>query len=125
MLTNTLATELPRACPGARRDGDAVDISRAQALAMNPAALRAALAARGVTDPAAVAATGAGLRASFAAAILGLFPLSAVLFVVSGLVTLFVPGRRLRGREETMRAVASEAGAPGATEAMGAGAPAE
>lgn len=111
VLTNTLTAELPRRAPDLARGG-AVDISRAQALAMNPAALTAALAARGVAAPAQVAATGDGIRASFATAILGLFPISAVLFVVSGAVTLFVPGRRLRGREEPGRLVATEAGAP-------------
>ena len=118
VLTNALAAELPRRAP--LLAAGTVDISHAQLLAMNPAALSAALATRGVTDRPSVAATGDGLRASFSAAILGLFPISAALFVVSFIVTLFVPGRRLRGRDETMRVVASEAGAPGATEAIGA-----
>jgi len=129
VLTNALAAELPRRAPDvarlARTASGATDISRAQALAMNPAALGAALAAAGVTDPDRVAAAGDGIRASFARAILGLFPISAVLFIASGAVTLLVPGRRLRGRDETVRIVASEAGAPGATEAIGTGAPAE
>ncbi len=122
VLTNMLSAELPRRAP-ALMAGTSVDISRAQALAMNPAALRSALAARGVTAPDRVAATENGLKASFSRAILGLFPISAALFVLSFLVTLTVPNLRLRGREETMR-VASEAGAPGAT-AIGAGAPAK
>ena len=98
VLTNALAAELPRRAsdlgPAAQ-----VDISHAQALAMNRPALTAALAARGVTAPARVAATGDGIRASFAAAILGLFPISALLFAIAFLVTLTVPGLRLRGRE--------------------------
>lgn len=123
ILTNALSAELPRRAPDLVRSGG-VDISRAQVLAMDPHALTATLAARGVADPARVAATGDGIRASFSRAILGLFPISAGLFVLSFLVTLTVPGRRLRGREEMTMAVASEAGAPGAT-AIGAGAPAE
>ncbi len=115
VLTNSLAADLPRRAPalasGSAASG-AVDISRAQALAMNRPALAAALAARGVTDPGQVAATGAGIRASFADAILGLFPISAVLFVLSGFVTLFVPGLRLRGREEVARVAATAPAAP-------------
>ena len=75
-----------------------VDISRPQALAMSRPALTPALAAHGIVDPAAGTATGDGIRASFASAILGLFPISAGLFVLSLIVTLFVPGLRLRGR---------------------------
>ena len=116
VLTNALAAELPRRAPALvglpSVAGGGIDLSRAQALAMNRAALAATLAARGVTDPARVAATGNGIRASFAHAILGLFPISAVLFVLSFVVTLAVPGRRLRGREEPGKLVATEAGAP-------------
>ncbi len=122
VLTNALAAELPRRAPlvaTATATGGSVDISHAQTLAMNPAALTAALAARGVTDRARVAATHEGLRDSFAVAIVGLFPISAVLFIASLLVTLFVPGRRLRGREDMDLAVATESGAPGATAAIG------
>jgi hypothetical protein len=79
---------------------------------MSRPALTAALAARGIVDPREVAATGDGIRASFAHAILGLFPISAVLFVLSFLVTLTVPGLRLRGRESPGELVATEAGAP-------------
>ncbi len=129
VLTNMLVAELPRRAPliasVAQVGGAPVDISRAQALAMNPAALAAALAARGITDPAQVAATGDGIRDSFASAIVGLFPISAVLFIVSFIVTLFVPGRRLRGRDEMMTAVATESGAPGMSAPLGATAAAE
>jgi EmrB/QacA subfamily drug resistance transporter len=116
ILTNALSAELPRRAPAlaalASTVGGVVDISRAQALAMDPAALKARLAARGVTDPATVAATGDGIRASFSSAILGLFPISAVLFLLSFVVTLFVPGERLRGRENAGEMIAVEAGAP-------------
>ena len=108
VLTNAIAAELPRRAPDLVH-GTTVDISRAQALAMDPAGLRTALAARGVTDPARVAATGDGIRASFARAIVGLFPISALLFVLSFVVTLTVPGLRLRGREEQRRLVETAA----------------
>ncbi len=117
VLTNALAAELPRRAPLVA----GVDISHAQTLAMEPAALTAALAARGIADPARVAATSSGLRASFSSAILGLFPISAVLFVVSFVVTLFVPGRRLRGRDDAPRPAGAAPGAP----VEAAGAPAE
>ncbi|MBV8971986.1 MAG: MFS transporter, partial [Sphingomonadaceae bacterium] len=108
ILTNALAADLPRRAPVLATD-TTVDLSRAQVLAMDRPALAATLARRGVTDPVVVAATGAAIRASFADAILGLFPISAVLFVLSGLVTLSVPGLRLRGREEVARAAATAA----------------
>lgn len=111
ILTNSLAAELPRRAPDLVRTAG-VDISRAQVLAMNPAALRSALASGGITDPDRVVRTGDGLRASFSAAILGLFPISALLFLGAFIVTLTVPGRRLRGREEPGKLVATEAGAP-------------
>lgn len=111
ILTNMLTAELPRRAPDLVRS-EAVDISRAQALAMDPTALRTALAKNRVTDPDRVARTGDGLRASFAAAILGLFPISAILFVGAFMVTLSVPGRRLRGREDPGDLIAAETGAP-------------
>ena len=111
ILTNSLAAELPRRAPDLVQSGG-VDISRAQRLAMDPAALRSALATAGMTDPARVAQTGDGLRASFSAAILGLFPISALLFGIAFTVTLFVPGRRLRGREDPGDLIAIETGAP-------------
>ncbi|QYE35498.1 MFS transporter [Polymorphobacter sp. PAMC 29334] len=111
ILTNTLTAELPRRAPDLVRAGS-VDMSHAQALAMDPAALKTTLAANGVTDPDRVARTGDGIRASFSAAILGLFPISAILFLGAFIVTLAVPGRRLRGREEAGEMVAIEAGAP-------------
>ncbi len=113
ILTNTLAADLPRRAPVLAAAG-AVDISRAQVLAMDRPALAQALAARGAADPADVDATGAAIRASFTHAILGLFPISAVLFVLSGLVTLAVPGRRLRGRDEVARVAATGTPAPAA-----------
>jgi hypothetical protein len=79
---------------------------------MDTAALRTTLAANGVTDPDRVARTGDGIRASFSAAILGLFPISAILFLGAFVVTLTVPGRRLRGREDAGEMIAIETGAP-------------
>ena len=100
LLTNHLAAELPRRAPDLAVAAATVDISRAQLLAMDAGALRAELATRGVTGDAAVARTGAGLRDSFAAAILGLFPISAAILLLGFAVTLTVPGIRLRGRGE-------------------------
>ncbi|MGI4879536.1 MAG: hypothetical protein ACRYG4_18845, partial [Janthinobacterium lividum] len=111
ILTNTLTAELPRRAPDLVRAGS-VDMSHAQLLAMNPAALRTTLAASGVTDPDRVKRTGDGIRASFSTAILGLFPISAILFLGAFVITLMVPGLRLRGREETGEMIAIEAGAP-------------
>lgn len=111
ILTNALTAELPRRAPDLVRAGN-VDMSRAQALAMDPAALRTTLAVGGVTDPDRVARTGDGIRASFSAAILGLFPISAILFLGAFVVTLTVPGLRLRGREDPGELIAIEAGAP-------------
>ncbi len=111
ILTNTLTAELPRRAPDLVRAGN-VDMSHAQLLAMNPAALRTTLAASGVTDPDRVKRTGDGIRASFSTAILGLFPISAILFLGAFVITLMVPGLRLRGREETGEMIAIEAGAP-------------
>jgi EmrB/QacA subfamily drug resistance transporter len=111
ILTNTLTAELPRRAPDLVRAGT-IDMSHAQALAMDTAALRTTLAANGVTDPDRVARTGDGIRASFSAAILGLFPISAILFLGAFVVTLTVPGRRLRGREDAGEMIAIETGAP-------------
>ncbi len=110
ILTNTLIAELPRRAPDLVRSAT-VDMSRAQALAMDAGALRTTLATNGVTDPDRVARTGDGIRASFSAAILGLFPISATLFLGAFVVTLTIPGLRLRGREAP-RDVAAGAGAP-------------
>ncbi|QXQ07249.1 MFS transporter [Sphingosinicellaceae bacterium] len=103
LLTNHLAAELPRRVPDLTR-GTVVDISQAQRLAMDRPALQATLAARGDYDPASVERTSAGLKDSFSAAILGLFPISALIMLVGFGVTLFMPGIRLRGREDVAAA---------------------
>ncbi len=100
LLTNHLASELPRRAPALVTDAARVDISAAQRLAMNMPALEAVLTARGVGDLATVARTSDGLKASFSSAILGLFPISALIMLVGFLVTLTMPGLRLRGRGE-------------------------
>ena len=100
LLTNHLASELPRRVPDLMRGEAVVDISEAQRLAMDRPALQATLAARGDRDPASVERTSAGLKDSFSAAILGLFPISALIMLVGFGVTLFMPGIRLRGRED-------------------------
>ena len=113
LLTNHLASELPRRAPDLGIAGATVDISRAQALAMDSGALKAALAARGVSDPATVARTGDGIRASFATAILGMFPISAAILLGGFLVTLTVPGLRLRGRaDQAAKAATAQAATP-------------
>ncbi len=99
LLTNALAAELPRRAPDLTVAGTEVDISRAQMLAMDAGALKAALGPRG-TDPALVERTGAGLRASFSSAILGLFPISAAILLLGFVVTLTIPALRLRGRND-------------------------
>ena len=103
LLTNHLAAELPRRAPDLIVAASGFDISRAQTLAMDPAALRAALGARGA-DPAVVARTGDGIRASFASSILGLFPISAGILLLGFLVTLAIPALRLRGRNDPVPA---------------------
>ncbi len=99
LLTNALTAELPRRAPDLTVAARGVDISRAQALAMDPQALRAALGPRGA-DAALVARTGDGIKASFASAILGMFPFSAGLLLLGFLVTLTIPALKLRGRND-------------------------
>ncbi len=100
LLTNHLSAELPRRAPDLVAGSAVVDISEAQRLAMDTPALAAALAARGDRDPAAVTRTAAGLKDSFSAAILGLFPWSGLIMLAAFAVTLMVPGIRLRGRAD-------------------------
>ena len=117
VLTNALAAELPRQAPDFVRATRGVDISRAQTLAMDHTALAATLSAAGIDDAAAIERTSAGIKTSFSDAILGLFPISALLLALGFIVTLRVPGLKLRGRDETNseregRMIATEAGAP-------------
>ncbi len=98
LLTHNLALELMHNTPQLIAVGAAPDVSQAQMLAMDRGKLTALVTAGG-GDTAEVAATGAGLRTSFANAIQALFPVSFAILFVAFLVTLAVPSRRLRGRE--------------------------
>ena len=109
LLTNHLASELPRRAPALIADAAQVDISAAQRLAMDRPALAAVLRARGAGDAVTVERTSAGLKASFSAAILGLFPISALIMLVGFIVTLTMPGLRLRGRGDPAPARATAA----------------
>lgn len=100
LLTYQLAGELRTRVPELASAGSALDLSMAQQLAMERPALVAALAARGVDDPAATARVENDLQASFALSIERLFPVALAILAVAFLVTLAVPGRRLRGRDE-------------------------
>jgi hypothetical protein len=104
LLTNHLAAELPRRAPQLAN----LDLSHAQTVAMNDSALAAALPG---ADAATRAAAGSGVRASFASAIEGLFPVSLALFGIGFIVTVTVPGRRLRGREPAPPVANDPAGA--------------
>jgi EmrB/QacA subfamily drug resistance transporter len=99
LLTFQLSGELPRLVPQLADTGARFELAQAQTLAMQPAALKAALAARGIAGPAAQAQASAGLKTSFALSIERLFPVSLGILLAAFLVTLAVPGRRLRGRE--------------------------
>ncbi len=100
LLTYQLAGELQARVPQLAAAGERLDLSRAQQLAMDGDALQAALAARGVADTAAAARAEAGLKASFALSIERLFPVALAILGLAFLVTLAVPARRLRGRDD-------------------------
>jgi predicted MFS family arabinose efflux permease len=100
LLTFQLAGELPRRVPQLVDPGARFELSEAQTLVMDPSALQAALAARGSVDPATRAQAKAGLTNSFALSIERLFPVSLAILLAAFLVTLAVPGRRLRGRDD-------------------------
>ena len=106
LLTASLVRELPVRAPDLARLPAAFDLSHAQALAMNPARIGAEQTAIGASDAAAARRIEAGLKESFAAAILGLFRVSAAIFAGALVMTLLVPGRRLRGREQAAATVA-------------------
>jgi EmrB/QacA subfamily drug resistance transporter len=105
MLTVNLSTALPARVPQLIPPGQTVDLAEAQTLAMDRAALEAALAAqpldaRAPQSPTALADSAeAGLKASFAAAIEALFPVTLLILALAWLVTLALPQQRLRGRE--------------------------
>ncbi len=100
ILTFQLSGELPRRVPQLVDAGARFELSQAQTLAMNHGALEMALAKRGTADPAVVARAEIGLKTSFAVSIERLFPVSLGLLAVAFLVTLAVPRRRLRGRND-------------------------
>ena len=99
LLTYHLARELPVHAPQIVTAGASIDLSEAQALAMDRVRLEAALAARQTADPAAVEAAAAGLRTSFAISIWRLFPVALGIMALAFLATLSVPALKLRGRE--------------------------
>ncbi len=94
LLTFHLAAELPLRVPQLAVSGQPVDLSQAQRLAMDPAALA------DTVGPAASAAAGSGLRASFAVSIEALFPVALGMLLLAFLVTISIPARRLRGRDD-------------------------
>ncbi len=100
LLTHNLAGELVVRTPQLAVQGHAPDLSRAQVLAMDRSKLDAALATGGVVDPVTVRAVSSGLKASFAEAIQALFPVSFVILLAAFLITVTVPSRRLRGRDD-------------------------
>ena len=99
LLTYNLARELPVHAPQIVTAGAPIDLSEAQALAMDPTKLAAVLATRHRADPAVVAATSAGLRTGFGNSIWALFPVATAILALAFLVTLTVPALKLRGRE--------------------------
>ena len=99
LLTYNLVRELPVHAPQIVTAGAPIDLSEAQALAMDSTRLAAMLAARHNADPAVVAATSAGLRTGFGNSIWALFPVATVILALAFLVTLTVPALKLRGRE--------------------------
>ncbi|OYU34234.1 MDR family MFS transporter [Novosphingobium sp. PASSN1] len=100
LLTWQLSGELKLRVPELASAGQHLELSKAQTLAMDRGALRAALAARGDRDPAVAERAGAALRTSFALSIERLFPVALLILGIAFLVTLAVPARRLRGRAD-------------------------
>ncbi len=100
-LSGQLKTRLPELAP----PGQSIDLSHAQTLAMDPGALRAALLRQGHDDPIAMARAGSALKSSFAFAIEALFPITLAIMALAFLVTLSVPARQLRGRDDPPPAI--------------------
>lgn len=96
LMTLALSGQLAARVPGLA----GLSLSHAQQLAMDPKALAATGASAGTHDQ---------LVASFGSAIIGLFPVCLALMVLAVAVTLAVPSRRLRGREEPAAAEAAAA----------------
>jgi EmrB/QacA subfamily drug resistance transporter len=97
LLTHHLTGALEIRVPELVVAGQPVPLSRAQTLAMDDGALRDALAAQGVADPAVTAKVTGGLQASFADSIEALFPVSLLLLLAAFGFTLAIPARELRG----------------------------
>ncbi len=100
LLTYQLSGELQARVPELANGAQQLELSQAQTLAMDRGALDAALAAHGSDAPAVVAAAADGLKTSFALSIERLFPVALVILGLAFLVTLAVPARRLRGRND-------------------------
>jgi EmrB/QacA subfamily drug resistance transporter len=99
LLTYNLARELPLHAPQIVTAGAPIDLSEAQALAMDKGKLDAMLAARHNDDPAVATAASTGLRISFGNSIWALFPIATGILALAFLVTLTIPALKLRGRE--------------------------
>lgn len=99
LLTYNLTQELPRQVPGLAPPGQMVDLSEAQTLAMDRAALDSLLAARAPAPPGYADRAEAGLKESFAVSIEALFPVTLLIIALGWLVTLTMPAQVLRGRE--------------------------
>lgn len=97
LLTHHLTATLQVRVPELGVAGHSVSLSRAQTLAMDGGALKAALAHDGIADAAAVVRVEAGLQASFAEAIEALFPVSLIILLLAFGFTLWIPSRVLRG----------------------------
>ena len=99
LLTYNLSRELPVRAPQIVAVGQQIDLSEAQALAMDRSKLETVLAARHSDDPAVVAAAEAGLKTGFSNSIWALVPVALGVLGLAWLVTLSVPALKLRGRE--------------------------
>ncbi|WP_310498336.1 MDR family MFS transporter [Sandarakinorhabdus sp.] len=87
-LTGALAQNVP-----ALVQGQSITLAQAQTLAMDKTALAKAA-------PVATDAAEAGLKASFSDSITALFPVSLAIMLLAFAVTLAVPARKLRGRDD-------------------------
>lgn len=107
LLTLNLTTELPQQVPmlaQAQESGQSVNLSQAQAGAMNPQALRAGIEMAQSQSPelaamdtdALVARVQQGLKVAFSNAITGMFSTSLWIVILGMLVTLFIPVIPLR-----------------------------
>ena len=97
LLNYQLSGELHAWVPELAPAGQTLELSRAQRLAMDSEALKAAL---GDVPAAVVAQAEHGLKSSFALSIERLFPVALAILSLAFLVTLTVPARKLRGRQD-------------------------